>query len=211
MDELRRRLQEHGLHRSELHPDPLEQFRRWFDEARDAGVHEVTAMVVSTVGPDGLPSSRHVLLKGLDDGFVFYTNRHSQKGRELAGHPQAALCFPWNQLNRQVRVAGPVELVGDVEGDEYFASRPRDSQIGAWASRQSEVLGDRAELEARYDEVEARYEGAEVPRPPHWGGYRVRPVTVEFWQGRRSRLHDRFRYTPDGSDPSGWRIDRLAP
>jgi pyridoxamine 5'-phosphate oxidase len=211
LDERRRTLLEEGLHRAELDADPFVQFQRWIDEAWAAGVHEAHAMVVSTVGPDGLPSSRMVLLKGVDEGFVFYTNRLSQKGRELTAHPQAALCFPWNVLSRQVRVAGPVEAVSDAESDEYFASRPRDSQIGAWASHQSEVLPERAALEARYAEVEARYAGGEVPRPPHWGGYRVRPITLEFWQGRRSRLHDRFRYTPDPSAAAGWRIERLDP
>ena len=176
LDELRWALQERGLRRVDLADDPLEQFQRWFDEARDAGVHEPEAMVVSSVGPDELPSSRYVLLKGLDHGFVFFTNRESRKGRELDARPRAAICFPWHVLSRQVRVAGVVEWVSDDESDAYFASRPRGSQIGAWASAQSDVLVDRAELEARTAETEARYAGVEIPRPPHWGGYRVVPV-----------------------------------
>jgi pyridoxamine 5'-phosphate oxidase len=195
----------------DLADDPVAQFRAWFDEAVECGVHEVEAVVVSTVGADGLPSSRHVLLKGLDGGFVFYTNYESRKGRELAAHPTAALCFPWKELNRQVRVVGPVEKVSPEQSDAYFATRPRDSQLGAWASHQSEVLTGRHVLEDRLAEMELRFAGAEVPRPPHWGGYRVVPWEVEFWQGRPSRLHDRFLYTHDGAAPTGWRLDRLSP
>ena len=212
LDELRRALQERGLRRADLADDPFVQFQRWFDEAREAGVHEPEAMVVSSVGPDELPSSRYVLLKGLDHGFVFFTNRESRKGRELDARPRAAICFPWHVLSRQVRVAGVVEWVSDDESDAYFASRPRGSQIGAWASAQSDVLVDRAELEGRTAETEARYAGGEIPRPPHWGGYRVVPSEVEVWQGRPDRLHDRFRYTRPASEPDApWTIARLAP
>ena len=211
LDALRRSLQERGIRRSDLTGDPISQFRRWFDDAVDAGLHEPEAMVVSSVGPDGLPSSRYVLLKGLDHGFVFFTNFESRKGRELDDHPKAAICFPWHLLSRQFRVSGTVGRVSDAESDAYFASRPRGSQIGAWASAQSEVLVDRSELEARTADTEARFVGVEVPRPPHWGGYRVVPTEAEVWQGRPDRLHDRFRYARDPDRPTDWRLDRLSP
>ena len=211
LDVLRTELQERGLRRTELTDDPFEQFRRWFDFAAEVGLHEPEAMIVSSVGDGGMPSSRHVLLRGLDHGFVFFTNYTSHKGRELDARPVAAICFPWNLLARQVRIEGTVERVTAAESDEYFATRPRGSQIGAWASDQSEVLGGRDELEARWAEAEARFAGSDVPRPPHWGGFRVLPRRVEFWQGRPSRLHDRFRYTAEPGDASGWRIDRLSP
>jgi pyridoxamine 5'-phosphate oxidase len=211
LDAIREGLQAKGLRRADLDADPFAQFAEWFDVAVDAQVHEPEAMVVSSVGADGQPSSRHVLLKGVDHGFVFFTNYMSQKGRELTDHPQAAVCFPWNILSRQVRVAGPVERVSAEESDEYFATRPRSSQTGAWASRQSEVIEDRAVLEDRWAEADIGFRGVEVPRPPRWGGFRVLPREFEFWQGRPSRLHDRFRYTADVSEPGGWRLDRLSP
>jgi pyridoxamine 5'-phosphate oxidase len=212
LDELRGALQARGLRRADLTADPFEQFQRWFDQARAAGLHEPEAMVVSSVGADGLPSSRYVLLKGLDHGFVFFTNHDSRKGHELDAHPKAAVCFPWHVLSRQVRVAGTVERVSDAESDAYFASRPRGSQIGAWASHQSEVLADRAALEARTAEVEIRFAELEIPRPPHWGGYRVVPSEIEVWQGRADRLHDRFRYTRAATDSEApWTISRLNP
>lgn len=211
LDVLRAELQARGLRRADLAADPFEQFARWFDVATEADLHEPEAMVVSTVGDDGMPSSRHVLLKGVDHGFVFFTNYTSRKGRELEAHPMAAIVFPWNLLSRQVRIEGTVERVTAAESDEYFASRPRDSQTGAWASRQSEVLDDRGVLESRWAEAAARYEGVEVPRPPHWGGYRVLPRAFEFWQGKPSRLHDRFRYSADPSVDGGWRLERLSP
>ena len=168
-------------------------------------------MVLSTVSVDGLPSSRHVLLKGVDTGFVFFTNSMSQKGRELDANPVASICFPWNLLSRQVRIVGDVERVTDTESDEYFASRPRGSQVGAWASKQSEVIADREVLAQRWADAAEEYADREVPRPPHWGGYRIIPREFEFWQGQPSRLHDRFRYVRHGSTDGGWRCDRLSP
>ena len=211
LDALRAELQTKGLRRADLLDDPLVQFDAWFQFAIAADVHEPHAMVVSSVGIDGMPSSRHVLLKGFDHGFVFFTNYTSQKGRELLAHPQASICFPWNILSRQVRVAGTVEKVTEAESDEYFSTRPRDSQIGAWASHQSDVIADRSVLESRWAESNQQFEGVEVPRPPHWGGFRVLPREIEFWQGKPSRLHDRFRYSRDASQPTGWRVERLSP
>lgn len=166
---------------------------------------------MSSVGSASQPSSRHVLLRGVDHGFVFFTNYESQKGVELTATPRAAICFPWNVLARQVRVVGRVEKVSDAESDAYFATRPRGSQIGAWASHQSEVIADRSVLDGWYAEVESRFEGVEVTRPPHWGGFRVLPEELEFWQGRPSRLHDRFRYRRDATHPTGWCVERLSP
>ena len=211
LDERRLELQTQGVSDSDLVADPFVQFHLWFDVCTAAGVHEPEAMIVSSVGVDGALSSRHVLLRGADHGFVFFTNYESQKGRELLATPQAAICFPWNVLARQVRVTGSVERVSAEESDAYFSTRPRESQIGAWASRQSEVIGDRSVLEGWYAEAEARFADGEVPRPPHGGGFRVLPVEFEFWQGRPSRLHDRFRYRRDATDPSGWRCERLSP
>jgi pyridoxamine 5'-phosphate oxidase len=199
-----------GLDLPDLDPDPMTQFRRWLTDAEAAGVPLPNAMSLATAGADGAPSVRHVLLRGLGDGFVFYTNRESRKGRQLAENPRAALGFLWKQLDRQVGVSGTVAPVSDDESDAYFAGRPREAQIGAWASPQSAPIADRGALDARVAEFERRYPG-EVPRPPHWGGYRLTPDTFEFWQGRTFRLHDRLRYVRDDAAPSGWRIERLAP
>ncbi|WP_285658709.1 pyridoxamine 5'-phosphate oxidase, partial [Helicobacter bizzozeronii] len=199
------------LRRADLLDDPIEQLRRWYDQAREAGLHEPDAVVVSTVAADGTPSSRYVLMRGLDTGVVFFTNYQSRKGHEIDDRAVAAVVFPWHWLSRQVRVVGRVERVSEAESDAYFASRPRGSQIGAWASPQSEPLVDRAQLEALTAEVEDRFDGVEVPRPPHWGGYRVVPDEVEVWQGRPDRLHDRFAYRRDPSAPTGWALTRLAP
>jgi len=197
------------LRRSDLSPDPLEQFQRWFVEARKSGEREPEAMALATADASGRPSCRWVLLKGLDRrGFVFYTNRMSRKGAELESNPRAALAFRWSILDRQVRVVGEVSLVGEEESDAYFASRPRLSQLGAWASAQSQPLADRASLEAAVAEVEARFAGAEVPRPPWWAGYRVAASELEFWQQGQGRLHDRFRYLRRAGS---WEIDRLSP
>lgn len=199
-----------GLERDDLAADPIVQWQRWYDDAVDAGCVEPNAMVVSTVDPDGRPDARYVLVRGADErGFTFFTNLTSAKGRQLAARPQASLTFGWLELHRQVRVRGFVEPVDSAEADDYFASRPRASQVGAWASEQSAPLAGRAELDARIAAVEHRFEGAVVPRPPHWGGYRVVPQVVEVWQGRPSRLHDRFRYT--GAEGGNWVIERLSP
>lgn len=198
-----------SLDRTDVNGDPIAAFRTWYDEARAASVVEAEAMALSTAGSDGAPDVRFVLLKGVDDrGFVFYTNETSTKGAQLAANPRAALAWRWEPLDRQVRAAGPVERVADAVADAYFASRGRGSQIGAWASEQSRVIADRAILEARVAEVEARFAGVAVPRPPWWGGFRVVPERVELWQGRDSRLHDRVCYR---NGPQGWRCERLSP
>ena len=208
---LRHEYASHGLDVEDLDPDPLAQFRRWYDEADAAGVWEPNAMVVATVGTDGTPDARYVLLRGLDaeHGFQFYTSYHSAKARQLTAHPSAALTFGWLDLHRQVRVTGPVGRLPEERSDAYFASRPRSSRIGAWASPQSEVLADRSCLERRVAQIEERFGAGDVPRPPGWGGYAVAPKAVEFWQGRPSRLHDRLRYRHDHA--GGWVVERLAP
>ena len=198
-----------GLVESDLLPDPIAMFRRWYDDAHAAGLHEPNAMVVATVSADFAPSARLVLLKGVsEEGFVFFTNTGSRKGAELAGNPRVALLFPWHPLERQVRVDGTAALLPRAEVDAYFAVRPRGSQLGAWASHQSSVVSGREELLAAYDDAQRRYGDGEVPTPEEWGGYLVHPESVEFWQGRPGRMHDRllYRRTPDG-----WRTERLAP
>ncbi|TLV02853.1 pyridoxamine 5'-phosphate oxidase [Dyadobacter luticola] len=198
-----------GLHEDDLNADPLIQFKLWFDEVVKSGISELNAMLLSTVSASR-PSARIVLLKDLDQrGFSFFTNYESKKGAEMAANPQVALTFFWKEFERQVRVEGLVEKVSPEESSEYFAVRPRGSQIGAWASAQSEHIPNRAFLENKTRELEQKFEGQEVPRPPHWGGYRVIPDYMEFWQGRPSRLHDRLAYSKqaDGS----WKIERLSP
>jgi pyridoxamine 5'-phosphate oxidase len=199
-----------SLSEGDVDADPIVQFTRWFEQALAGEITEPNAMTVATATRDGVPSARMVLLKGFDErGFVFYTNYESQKGRELAENPIAALVFHWVELHRQVRIAGVVEKVSADESDDYFQSRPRGSRLGAWVSRQSSVLTGRDELEIRLAALTEQYGEGEIPLPPYWGGYRVIPASVEFWQGRTSRLHDRLRYSrqPDGS----WRIERLSP
>ncbi len=189
--------------------DPLALFARWFADAEQAEPRDPNAMTVATVGPDGMPSALILLLKGVDArGFVFYTNLESRKGRQIGANPKVALCFHWKSLGRQVRVEGPVERVTDAEADAYFATRPRGSQIGAWASLQSQPLESRAVLERRVAELEAKYRDGPVPRPPHWSGIRVLPARIEFWREGEFRLHDRIVYTRNGE---GWATQRLYP
>ena len=196
-----------GLDEADLAPDPVTMFERWLHEAIEGGLHEPNAMVVASVGADGAPSVRTVLLKGIGPaGFVFYTNTASRKGVELAGEPRCALLFPWHPLERQVRVEGVAEPLPRADVEAYFATRPRGSRLGAWASPQSQVV-TREELAAAYTEAEERFPDA-VPVPPQWGGYVVRPETVEFWQGRPGRMHDRLRYR---RTVDGWTTERLAP
>ena len=200
-----------GLEESDADRDPFVQLRTWIDHATDAGVIEPTAMTVSTVGPLERVHSRTVLLRRLlSSGLVFFTNRDSHKGAELAAHSQCAAQLLWLDLQRQVRVEGVARMLDDAAADDYFAGRPRGSQLGAWASPQSHVLANRAELEAKVAAVEQRFAGSEtIPRPPNWGGYVIEPDYFEFWQGRPSRLHDRLRYQP--GDDGHWTLDRLAP
>lgn len=202
------------LDERDVAPDPFRQFEHWFDEALKAQVPEPNAMTLATAGADGRPSARIVLLKGFDEaGFVFFTNYASRKGRELASRADATLLFFWPDLERQVRIEGRAAKLRDAESDEYFASRPRLARVGAWASPQSEPIAGRAALEARFADAEAKYAGAgeRIPRPPHWGGYRLVPDSLEFWQGRPSRLHDRIRYRRQARRDGLWTIERLAP
>ena len=206
---LRQEYGRRGLLESELDPDPLRQFQKWLEEALAQQLLEPNAMTLATVDAGGQPWSRTVLLKGCDArGFSFYTNYEGAKGRQLAQEPRCALTFRWGELERQVNVTGSVEKVPRAETEAYFPKRPLASRIGAWASRQSDVLADRAALEKSFEEAKARF-GDDPPAPEHWGGYVVRPTTIEFWQGRQSRLHDRLRYSrlADGA----WKIERLAP
>jgi pyridoxamine 5'-phosphate oxidase len=207
--ELRRGYAVGGLSEEDLAADPVTMFRAWMHDAVVAGLHEPNAVVVSTATPSGVPSSRTVLLKALDDrGFVFFTNYESRKSVELLANPACALLFPWHDLERQVRVEGQARQLSREENDTYFGTRPHGSQLGAWASPQSQVVADRAELDARYAAMQARFRDDAVPTPPHWGGFRVAPESVEFWQGRRGRMHDRLRYRRAAQQ---WVTERLAP
>ena len=199
-----------GLAEKDLARDPFRQFEKWFQEAEAAKLTEPNAMTLATASPDGRPSARTVLLKGLDGrGFVFYSNYESRKGRELALNARVALVFPWIALERQVLIEGTVTTVAREESAAYFHSRPRASQLGAWVAQQSSVIPGRATLEEAMKALEKKHAGAEIPLPPNWGGYRVAPETIEFWQGRRSRLHDRLRYRRD--QEGGWLVERLSP
>lgn len=208
---LRREYETQGLRRAEMHHDPIEQFATWFSTAVNSGLPDANAMSLATATPEGKPSARIVLLKGFDQrGFVFFTNYQSGKGRELESNPQAAFAVYWVQLERQIRVAGRVEKTSREESISYFAGRPRGSKLGAWVSRQSEVIDARRILDARLAEMTERFAGQdEIELPPHWGGFRIMPATIEFWQGRANRLHDRFRYTRQKDDT--WTLERLAP
>jgi pyridoxamine 5'-phosphate oxidase len=207
VSDLRKEYTRTGLAESDA--DPVEQFRKWFEEALAADLHEPNAMTLATATIDGRPSARIVLLKGFDErGFVFYTNYEGRKARELEDNPDCALVFYWGELERQVRIEGCSSRVPEEESDAYFASRPRGSRLGAWASEQSRTIESREALEDRLRELEERYGDAEIPRPPFWGGYRVEPDSVEFWQGREDRLHDRLIYR---RSERGWKIERLQP
>jgi pyridoxamine 5'-phosphate oxidase len=199
-----------GLSEKDVAKDPFRQFEKWFQEAEAAKIHEPNAAVLSTASKDGRPSSRMVLLKGIDGrGFVFYTNYNSRKGIEIAANPHVSFMFPWVALERQVIVEGPVARTTREESEAYFHVRPRASQLAAWASSQSAIIAGRGALEDAMKATERKFEGAEAPIPPHWGGFRIIPEAVEFWQGRRSRLHDRLRYRREAG--GSWTIERLSP
>ncbi len=207
--DLRRDYAKARLDESNVSADPIVEFARWFEEAVKAELHEPNAMTLATATTDGAPSARIVLLKGFDEsGFVFFTDYRSRKGAELTENPHAALVFYWPELERQIRITGSTERTGRQESEAYFRTRPRGSRISAWVSHQSQVIARRQELEERILEVERRHPGDDVPLPPHWGGFRLRPDSIEFWQGRSSRLHDRIRYVRNGDS---WRIERLSP
>jgi len=209
LESLRQDYMRAGLRRADLDPDAIRQFEHWFAEALAADLREPNAMTLATASADGAPSARTVLLKGLDQGeMLFYTNYESDKARQLAENPRAALVFLWLDLERQVRVTGTVKKATRRQTADYFATRPRGSRLAAWSSTQSRVIADRKVLEDELARLESKFEGRDIPPPPFWGGYRLKPQTIEFWQGRPNRLHDRFRYTRRGRS---WKVERLAP
>lgn len=211
ISELRREYRYAGLTREQLDPDPIKQFEHWFQEAHDNGLDNPNALSLATVGHDGMPGLRTVLLKSFDDqGFVFYTNYGSRKAGQIAENPQAAMLFHWLEFDRQVKIQGQVEKVSLAESMRYFATRPRGSQIGAWCSQQSAPVGSRTLLQQAFESMQKKFAGGEIPVPDFWGGYRVRPQLIEFWQGRENRLHDRFEYR-SGSEAGSWIIERLCP
>jgi pyridoxamine 5'-phosphate oxidase len=201
------------LYESDLFENPVRQFRKWYQEALDGNVEEPNAMVLASVNSEGIPNARVLLLKGIDEnGFRFYSNYESTKGREIESNPNVSIVFFWKEMQRQVRIKGTVIKLSDEISKEYFQSRPKGSQIGAWVSSQSKVIQDRNGLEAKQKELEEQYKEVDkLPKPPHWGGYIVKPYQIEFWQGRSSRLHDRLRYTLTDLNPEKWLIERLAP
>ena len=207
---LRHEYDAHGLRRADLHSDPFKQFGAWFAAALAADIRDVNAMSLATATPEGKPAVRIVLLKSFDDrGFTFFTNYDSEKGKHLAANPHAALAFFWPKLERQIRVTGSVERTSREDSAVYFHSRPPGARLGAWVSKQCDVIDSRQILDARLEQMEERFADGEIPLPPHWGGYRLKPEQIEFWQGRPNRLHDRFRYSRQAE--GAWQIDRLAP
>jgi pyridoxamine 5'-phosphate oxidase len=208
--DLRKDYSSQSLLEADVEPNPIDQFRKWWSEAVNSQIDEVNAMTVATASSDGMPAARILLLKGFDqNGFVFFTNYKSYKGMHLEENPKACLVFFWKELERQVRITGLVKKISEKESDDYFYSRPKGSQIGAWASPQSQVVENRDWLDKRFLQLTEEYKTKELKRPPHWGGYVVTPVIVEFWQGRPSRLHDRIQYTLE--EGGNWKIERLSP
>jgi pyridoxamine 5'-phosphate oxidase len=208
--DIRKDYQLKSLTEAEVDPDPLKQFQHWWQDALHAKIEEVNAMTVATASPDGIPSARILLLKGLtSNGFIFFTNYNSYKGQQIAENPRACLVFFWKEVERQVRVTGLAERLTDQENDEYFHSRPEGSRIGAWASPQSQVIENREWLEKNTVKYQQQFADEPIQRPPHWGGYIIKPISIEFWQGRPNRLHDRIQYTLNES--GNWVIERLAP
>lgn len=210
VENLRQHYMREGLRRETLNPDPFGQFALWYKETMDSGIPEPTAMCLATVGPDGQPWQRMVLLKIFDQrGFVFFTNYSSRKAAQISGNPKVSLLFPWQALGRQVKITGQASKIPSAESLKYFVTRPRGSQIGAWASPQSQVISTRAMLDTMVDEIKRKFADGQIPLPTHWGGYRVTPETMEFWQGRENRLHDRFHYRRVAA--GDWSVERLAP
>ncbi|MGF1482894.1 MAG: pyridoxamine 5'-phosphate oxidase [Opitutales bacterium] len=211
LENLRRDYTQGGLARKDLEADPFAQFKRWFAQAQKAGLIEPNAMTLCTADAAGCPNARTVLLKDLDEGFVFYTNYNGTKAREIGENPEVALLFPWLALERQVKVLGRAEKISTAQSLAYFLKRPLASRLGAWASPQSQVIKTRALLEQKFEEAKRKFSDGQIPLPDHWGGFRVVPRLFEFWQGRTSRLHDRFQYTLHAGTEPGWRIERLGP